>query len=119
DKIKTYNENPIQFKLIESIGAEELSEQQLSPFEAIRIMTGVELPAGADCIIMFEKTGMYVEDDQDFMEVYAPIPKGNNVMEIGSEVQKGEEIVVEGSFITPGVKAVLATFGYSSVKVSK
>src|SRR5699024_10054628 len=119
DTIKASSENPIHFKVLETIGAGELSEQQLAPFEAIRIMTGAELPAGADCIIMFEKTGMYVEDEQDFMEVYDPIPKGNNVMEIGSEVQKGEEIVVEGSFITPGVKAVLATFGYSSVKVSK
>ncbi|HIS28247.1 MAG TPA: molybdopterin molybdotransferase MoeA [Candidatus Avamphibacillus intestinigallinarum] len=119
DTVEASSENPIKFKVLETIGAGELSKKQLAPFEAIRIMTGAELPEGADCIIMFEQTGMFESQGQAFMEIYAPIPKDHNVMKKGSEVQEGEEVVSEGSLITPGVKAVLATFGYRKVMVSK
>src|SRR5699024_11673728 len=53
------------------------------------------------------------------MEINARIRTDHNVRKKGSEVQEGEEVVSEGSLITPGVKAVLATFGYRKVMVSK
>src|SRR5699024_1396964 len=42
-----------------------------------------------------------------------------NVIATGQEVKKGEKLITEGTLINPGVKAVLATFGYKHVQVAK
>src|SRR5690625_6173470 len=45
--------------------------------------------------------------------------KYQNSIETGSEVKEGDVLVEEGALINPGVKVVMATFGYSDVWVAK
>ncbi|MFD2761992.1 molybdopterin molybdotransferase MoeA [Lentibacillus juripiscarius] len=110
---------PVSFKVIEHIGAGQVPEKQLHKGEATRIMTGAQIPAGADCITMFEICQTYENDEQPYMSIKRKMDSGQNIIEEGSEVAKGELLIPKGTIINPGVKAVLATFGYSEVKVSK
>ncbi|RYG73999.1 molybdopterin molybdenumtransferase MoeA [Lentibacillus lipolyticus] len=110
---------PVSFKVIEHIGAGQVPEKRLHEGEATRIMTGAQIPAGADCIAMFEICQTYEEGDQPYMSIKRKMDSGQNIIEEGSEVAEGEMLIPKGTIINPGVKAVLATFGYSEVKVSK
>src|SRR5690625_5139882 len=48
-------ENPVRLQVIEHIGAGVLPEKDISSGETTRIMTGAQIPEGANCVGMFEK----------------------------------------------------------------
>ena len=52
-----------KFKVVDHIGAGDVSSHQLQAGEAVRIMTGAQMPEGADAVVMFEQT---VEDKDTF-----------------------------------------------------
>lgn len=63
DSAGAYSENRKQFKVIDHIGAGSVSEKILGQNERVRIMTGAQIPEGADAVVMFEQT---VEDGDTF-----------------------------------------------------
>jgi len=105
----------ITFRVIDHIGAGEVSHKMLNAFEAIRIMTGAQLPEGADAVVMFEQT---VEDGDTFT-LRKPFEKLENVSLQGEDVAKDEVVIDSGNLINPGTIALLATFGYSQPRVAK
>ena len=105
----------ITFNVIDHIGAGEVSAKTLKAFDAIRIMTGAQLPAGADAVAMFEQT---VENGQSFT-IRKPFERLENVSLQGEDVAKDEVVIERGHLINPGTIALLATFGYTQVEVAK
>ncbi|MEQ6376974.1 molybdopterin molybdotransferase MoeA [Bacillaceae bacterium S4-13-56] len=112
-------QNPVKFKVIDHIGAGQLSTKTVGQFEAVRIMTGAQIPDGADCVAMFEVTQDASEGDSPFFTLKRKLKKGENVGLKGSETSEGAVLVKKGSRINPGIKALLATFGYSYIKVAR
>lgn len=106
-------EHRINFTVIDHIGAGSVSEKEVGPFEAVRIMTGAEMPKGADAVVMLEQT---VEDEQSFT-IRKPFNVNENVSLKGEETQIGDTVLNKGQQINPGAIAVLATYGYTQVKV--
>ncbi|MDQ0427397.1 molybdopterin molybdotransferase [Planomicrobium stackebrandtii] len=115
DSAGASGENRIGFDVIDHIGAGEVSAKMLNAHEAIRIMTGAQLPDGADAVVMFEQT----VETPDAITIRKPFEPLENVSLQGEDVQKGEVVIDSGSFINPGTIALLATFGYSQVLVAK
>ncbi|MFD1361529.1 molybdopterin molybdotransferase MoeA [Lentibacillus salinarum] len=111
--------NPVTFEVVEHIGAGQVPVKHLHKGEAIRIMTGAKIPEGADCIAMFEVCQSYEQHNKAYMSIKRTMESGQNIIQEGSEVATGEKLIEQGTLINPGVKAVLATFGYSQVKVAK
>lgn len=107
------------FKVIEHIGAGEVPVHTLKESEATRIMTGAQIPDGADCVVMFEKCHIFERDNQPYITLESSLHSGENIIQEGQETQKGETLIQVGEPINPGVKALLATFGYARVKVAK
>ncbi|MGW7886998.1 molybdopterin molybdotransferase MoeA [Staphylococcus xylosus] len=103
----------IKFTVIDHIGAGSVSEKEVGPFEAVRIMTGAEMPKGADAVVMLEQT---VEDEQSFT-IRKSFNVNENVSLKGEETQIGDTVLNKGQQINPGAIAVLATYGYTQVKV--
>lgn len=103
----------ITFTVIDHIGAGSVSEKEVGPFEAVRIMTGAEMPKGADAVVMLEQT---VEDKQSFT-IRKSFDINENVSLKGEETQIGDIVLNKGQQINPGGIAVLATYGYTHVKV--
>lgn len=78
----------------------------------VRILTGAELPAGTDTVIMQEDVtctiGSIVLDPDN-------IEQGSNVRKRGSQCKEGEVILKAGSKLTPAAIGLLASVGISEV----
>lgn len=110
---------PVEFEIVEHIGAGQIATKELGKGQATRIMTGAQIPAGADCIAMFEVCKAYEKDNQAYMSIERIMKENQNIIKMGSEVPKEELIIEAGTLINPGVKALLATFGYDEVTVAR
>ncbi|WP_339209401.1 gephyrin-like molybdotransferase Glp [Bacillus sp. FSL R5-0432] len=111
--------HPVEFEVIDHIGAGMISAKTIGPFQAIRIMTGAKIPNGANVVIMIELTKTFEKDGKSFMSLKRPLKKGDNISRQGEEVLKGNVMVKKGTAVTSGVTALLATFGYAVVPVVK
>ncbi|MFC4556922.1 gephyrin-like molybdotransferase Glp [Virgibacillus kekensis] len=111
--------NPVEFEIVEHIGAGRVPSVKLKKGQATRIMTGAMIPAGADCVAMFEICQEFEKDGKPYISIKREMSSGQNVIPKGSEIKEGEKLINRGTLINPGVKALLATFGYSKVKVTK
>ncbi|WP_173916656.1 gephyrin-like molybdotransferase Glp [Halobacillus sp. Marseille-Q1614] len=117
DTDQASRDHPVEFRVIEEIGAGQRASRPIESGEAVRIMTGAEIPKGATCVAMFEICQTYEQDGQAFMTIKRKMTEGQNIMAKGSETEKGQLLVSKGTKINPGVEALLATFGYHEVKV--
>jgi len=118
----TYNatrKNPIQLEVIGEIGAGNVFEDPVGPMQAVRIMTGAQIPKDCDAVIMFEMVRESKIDKRSIIELNRTIKPDDNISLIGEDTKKGTVLVSKGTYINPGVVAVLATFGYKNVPVSK
>jgi molybdopterin molybdotransferase len=83
--------------------------------EAVRIMTGAPVPAGADSVQQVEVTS----EADGFVEITKPTRPGQFIVARASEVKAGEVVLHSGEEITAARMAALASFGYAQVKVAK
>jgi molybdopterin molybdotransferase len=83
--------------------------------EAVRIMTGARVPAGADSVQKVERT----RELNDKVEILEPVKPGTAIVPQGAEVKRGTIVYEAGIRITENIIAVLASFGYARVKVGK
>lgn len=119
DTIDAGQDHPIEFEVIEEIGAGSVAEKKVDAFQAVRIMTGAQMPAECDAVVMLELTNEYERNGKKYMSIKRPFKSGDNVSFQGEDTKKDSVLVEKGIFINPGVKALLATFGYHQVEVAK
>lgn len=111
--------NPIEFEVIDHIGAGRVSKKVVGQHQAVRIMTGAMMPEGADAVVPFELTQMHEKDRSAFMTTKRSFKKGENVSYRGEDAKEGEILAKKGTFINPGIQAMLATFSYKKVAVAR
>ena len=75
--------------MIDHIGAGSVSEKILGQNEAVRIMTGAQIPEGADAVVMFEQT---VEDGDTFT-IRKSFEANENVSLKGEETTTGDIVL--------------------------
>jgi molybdopterin molybdotransferase len=85
--------------------------------EAVRIMTGAPLPAGADGVQQVELTSE--AEDGAVVTIERATEPGQFYVPRGSEIRKGERVLEAGEEINAARMAVLASFGCASVPVRK
>jgi molybdenum cofactor synthesis domain-containing protein len=85
--------------------------------QAVRIMTGAPVPAGADAVQQVEVT--HELKDNTVVEVLERVDIGRSIVPRGSEILKGETVLHSGTILNPAMTAVLASFGYEKVEVGK
>ena len=83
--------------------------------QAVRIMTGAPIPAGADSVQQVELTR---ELDGE-VEILEPVVPGRSIVRRGAEITAGETVLSAGEQITAATMAVLASFGYAQVNVGR
>lgn len=119
DTASASGKSPVALEVIEEIGAGELAKRPIDTSEAIRIMTGAAIPDGGNAIIMFERVQEMKRDGKPYILISDVYSYGDNLSKQGEDTEKDTIQVEKGRAITPGMKAVLATFGYAQVKVSR
>ena len=111
--------NPVEFEVIDHLGAGMVSTKVVGQNQAVRIMTGAMMPEGTDAVVMFEVAKDYEKYGIPFMSIKRSFNKGENVSFTGEDAKEGEVLVKKGTLINPGIQAMLATFGYKDVPVAK
>ncbi|HST50729.1 MAG TPA: gephyrin-like molybdotransferase Glp [Pyrinomonadaceae bacterium] len=85
--------------------------------EAVRIMTGAPLPAGADSVQQVELTRE--TEGGEFVFIERATEPGQFYVPRGSEIREGERVLRAGEEVNAARMAVLASFGYADVAVSR
>jgi molybdopterin molybdotransferase len=119
DTVLISRTNPASFEVIGEIGAGSVFQGVVGRNQAVRIMTGAQIPDGADAVVMLELTKEYVAAEKKLIEIKRSFKAGENISFRGEDTRKGTILAEKGSFISPGIVALLATFGYHEVPVAK
>jgi molybdopterin molybdotransferase len=112
--------SPVQLRVIGEIAAGYVSDLEVTPGTAIRIMTGAPVPNGADAVVRFEDTDEGIGKNAPRREMVAinkSASVGTNIREAGEDVRNGELVIRKGTIIRPGEIGVLASLGRKYVKV--
>lgn len=108
---------PIWLEVVDNIPCGYVSSIPIERGKASRIMTGAQVPEGADAVVMLEATELRTENGKTYVGLKKPIEKGKNITPLGFELQEGDLILRRGTLIGPGEISVLATFGIHTVEV--
>ena len=107
------NAHPITLRVVATVGAGERSSLIIGEREAIRIMTGAPIPAGADSVIRVEDTDagsamVRIQADRDLLR---------NIRPRGEDLARGAVVVTAGEQLSPGHIGVLASVGRGTIRV--
>jgi molybdopterin molybdotransferase len=108
-------EVPVELIIVGESRAGNKSASFLHKGEAIAIMTGAVVPEGADAIQMIEYTEKSADGSR--VTIKASVKPGEDIAPIGADVKLGKIAIEAGRMIGPVEIAVMASFGYRSVKV--
>ncbi len=87
----------------------------VGPVQAVVIYTGGMLPAGADAVVMVERTQQL--DDAN-IEVLRAVAPGENIINVGEDVKEGEALLGPGHTMRPQDLGGLEALGITQVTVS-
>ncbi|MEY4174013.1 MAG: hypothetical protein RI900_1178 [Actinomycetota bacterium] len=104
---------PVELPVVGEVAAGAHTDRVLQPGEAIRIMTGAPVPAGADAIVMVEDTERV--DGGSRVLVRRSVPSGSAVRPVGDDVAVGTRLFEPGTVLTPAVVGVLASINANEV----
>jgi len=105
----------VELKIIGTAFAGNPFQGQVGQGECIRIMTGAQVPEGADTVIMQE----HVERRDDTLSVGPGHCTGQNVRHPGEDIAKGEEVLQAGSLLRAAELGLLASLGIPTVSVKR
>jgi molybdopterin molybdotransferase len=104
--------HPVTLPVAGEIPAGDTREHRMGPGQALRIMTGAPMPAGADAVVPVERT-----DGGDGQVTFlAPVEPGASVRLTGSDVNPGDLLLPAGTRIGPAGLGLLAAAGHAVVQ---
>jgi molybdopterin molybdotransferase len=106
-------ERPISLMVIGTVGAGATASHRVGVGEAIRIMTGAPVPAGADSVIRVEDT----DAGEATVRITADRDTLRNIRPAGEDLARGDLAVAGGAELAPGHIGLLASVGRSRVAV--
>ena len=102
DSAGANRDQPVYFRVIGEIGAGTVFDREVQPGEAVRIMTGAQIPAGCDAVVMLELVKEHNEGEIAIKRAFSP---GDNISFQGEDTKAGTPLVSKGTVINPGVTA--------------
>jgi molybdenum cofactor synthesis domain-containing protein len=109
------SEKPVFLAVVGAVGPGQQIDQQVKRKEAIRVMTGATLPAGADVVVPQEMTEIVAEG----VVVKAPVASGDYLIPAGAELQMDQHLISGSTVLGAKELTILATQGYSTVRVKR
>ena len=108
---------PARLRIVGESAAGSGWHHEMKAGEAVRIMTGAPVPAGADAVQQVELTRE--ADGGNEVEILERVDVGRSIVRRGSEIKAGATVLRAGEDINAAMIATLASFGYSQVKVGR
>jgi len=107
---------PAKLKVVGESAAGRGWHNEMKAGEAVRIMTGAPVPSGADSVQQVELTR---EISTSEVEILEPVTTGRSIVIRGSEIKAGQKVLSAGEQIGAATMAVLASFGYAEIIVTR
>ena len=91
---------------------------EVGPGECVRIMTGAQIPAGADSVIMQEQVSL---DDQNnaLITLQRAVSAGSHVRAAGEDIATGQTVFEPGRKLRAADLGLLASLGISDISVKR
>jgi molybdopterin molybdotransferase len=113
DTAKASSDSPVTLPVAGEIAAGDIGAFALVPGSAIRIMTGAQMPSGADAVIPVELT----DGGENRVEIRSEVASGHAVRYTGGDARQGETLLATGTRLKPMHIAVAASAGRGRVLV--
>ena len=108
-------ERPALLTVVDKLFAGGESRVPVAPGQAVRLMTGAMLPAGADCVIRQEDTDLGEEQ----VRIFVSLASGANCIRKGEEYVSGDCLLAAGQLVDPAAAAVAAGAGLTVLPVRR
>ncbi len=113
----------VTLKVVADIPAGAAPTEVLRAGQAARIMTGAQMPAGANAVIPIEETDLQHREAgalaPEMVSIERSVNAGENVRARGMDIQAGEIVLRKGQRLKPQDLGLLAMLGISNVEVFK
>jgi molybdopterin molybdotransferase len=113
--------SPVTLAVVGQVQAGALPTVPVEPGQAVRIMTGAPMPAGADAIVPWEFTDEPARRAAGGpitqIAITQPVPEGEHLRPAGEDLARGERVLASGTVLTPPALGLLASVGQASVRV--
>src|SRR5947209_10716579 len=108
---------PARLRVVGESAAGAGWHREMKSGEAVRIMTGAPVPAGADAVQQVELTRELNGGGE--VEILERVDAGRSIVKQAAEIKHGETVLRAGEEINAQTIATLASFGYAQVRVGK
>ncbi|GAA1463390.1 molybdopterin molybdotransferase MoeA [Williamsia maris] len=93
-------------------------EVHVAPGTAIQIMTGAQVPSGAQAVVPVEATSGFVDDfTSGHVRISGSFAKGANIRVAGGDIAANEKVLTAGTRLSPNRIGVLRALGRTHVRV--
>ncbi|MBQ9931687.1 MAG: molybdopterin molybdotransferase MoeA [Firmicutes bacterium] len=99
--------SPVTLQVLEEIPAGAIPTRVITEGTAAKILTGAPIPAGANTVVMYEKTSF----TETSVTVFSPLKAGDNIVCAGEDVRQGQVLAQCGQRIDAGLAGTLAAQG--------
>lgn len=103
---------PVELLVVGTIAAGAIATVALKQGEAMRIMTGAQVPDGADAVVMVEDSEKLGGEKVRLTKVAVP---NQAVREIGSDISRGDKVFSAGGVLNAAGAGVLASMNSRTV----
>ncbi len=105
--------DPVTLSVAGEVHAGEEPDVTVEPGSLAEISTGAVMPAGADAVVMVERT----TETDDGIEIRTSVAPGDNVMLAGADIAAGARALGPGTRLTPREIGLLSALGVDEVPV--
>ena len=110
---------PVRLEVLGSVLAGSVAGRPVGPGQAWKVMTGAPVPAGADAMVMVERTSATRTEQLgaagDQVEVLGEVKAGAGIRRAGSDVRAGDLVLAAATVLRPAQLGVLASVGARQV----
>ncbi|HTY08303.1 MAG TPA: gephyrin-like molybdotransferase Glp [Candidatus Edwardsbacteria bacterium] len=108
---------PVVLEVIEDVPAGKVATKSVGKSQAIRIMTGAQIPIGADCVVPVELTDCKMQNAK--CKVQTAVQLGEQIRKRGEDVKAGAVLLSKGTRLRPQEVGLIASLGLTEALASK
>jgi molybdopterin molybdotransferase len=112
DVASASQDSPATLKVLGEIPAGDTAAHAIEPGTCLQIMTGAQMPAGADTVIQVEHT----DGGTDIVSIFQAAERGTSVRVTGGDAQPGDLLIASGTRLGAVHLGLLAATGWATVQ---
>jgi molybdopterin molybdotransferase len=105
---------PATLRLVGEVAAGSSAQPRVARDTCVRILTGANVPPGADTVVMIEDT----QESGGIVTVMTSVKAGSNILRHGEDARRKDLLLTKGTMINSAQAGVCASVGKARVRVT-